>query len=183
MRWKLALAQHPMYLLIREDTQCAERTPPWGAPTIEAYIERIRQNLDSLERYPQLKLGYEWSGVELELLASDSPEVCRSCAVMRTRAGFVFTTALTRSRTCRHSAPIKPAPVPIRQAGLPGARLGPGESVRASRGERARPGSAASSSFWYSICRCPGFPHYPVITGARRDAAARSPRPALSPGQ
>ena len=75
MKWKLALAQHPMYLLIREDTQCAERTPPWGAPTIEAYIERVRQNLDALERYPQLKLGYEWSGVELELLANDLPEV------------------------------------------------------------------------------------------------------------
>ena len=75
MKWKLALAQHPMYLLIREDTQCAERTPPWGAPTIEAYIQRVDQNLDALDRYPQLKLGYEWSGVELELLAIDSPEV------------------------------------------------------------------------------------------------------------
>lgn len=75
MRWKLALAQHPMYLLIREDTQCAERTPPWGAPAITDYIERVRQNLDSLERYPHLKLGYEWSGVELELLAQDAPDV------------------------------------------------------------------------------------------------------------
>jgi len=75
MKWQLALAQHPMYLLIREDTQCAERTPPWGAPTIEAYIDRVRQNLQALERYPQLKLGYEWSGVELELLAQDAPEM------------------------------------------------------------------------------------------------------------
>jgi hypothetical protein len=75
MNWQLALAQHPMYLLIREDTQCAERTPPWGAPTIEAYIDRVRQNLESLEHYPQLQLGYEWSGVELELLAQDAPEI------------------------------------------------------------------------------------------------------------
>ena len=75
MRWQLALVQHPMYLLIREDTQCAERTPPWGAPTIEDYIERVRQNLASLERYPHLELGYEWSGVELELLAQDAPDV------------------------------------------------------------------------------------------------------------
>jgi alpha-mannosidase len=75
MRWELALAQHPMYLLIREDTTCAERTPPWGAPTIEAYIERVRENLAALERYPRLKLGYEWSGVELELLAQDAPDV------------------------------------------------------------------------------------------------------------
>jgi alpha-mannosidase len=78
MRWELALAQHPMYLLIREDTTCAERTPPWGAPTIEAYIERIRENLAALERYPRLKLGYEWSGVELELLAQDAPDVIQS---------------------------------------------------------------------------------------------------------
>ncbi len=69
MKWKLALAQHPMYLLIREDTQCAERTPPWGAPDIESYIDRVRQNLAALDRYPRLKLGYEWSGAELELLA------------------------------------------------------------------------------------------------------------------
>jgi len=75
MRWELALAQHPMYLLIREDTTCAERTPPWGAPTIEAYIQRIRENLAALERYSRLKLGYEWSAVELELLAQDAPEV------------------------------------------------------------------------------------------------------------
>ncbi len=33
MYWKLALAQHPMYLIIREDSQCAERTPPCGEPT------------------------------------------------------------------------------------------------------------------------------------------------------
>ena len=75
MKWKLALAQHPMYLLIREDTQCAERTPPWGAPDIESYINRVRQNLDSLRRYPRLKLGYEWSGAELELLSRDAPDV------------------------------------------------------------------------------------------------------------
>ena len=75
MKWKLALAQHPMYLLIREDTQCAERTPPWGAPDIESYIDRVRQNLGALRRYPRLKLGYEWSGAELELLGQDAPDV------------------------------------------------------------------------------------------------------------
>jgi len=73
MKWKLALVQHPMYLLIREDTTCAERTPPWGAPTIDAYIDRVEQNLESLEKFLDLKLGYEWSAVELELLAIDSP--------------------------------------------------------------------------------------------------------------
>ena len=38
MDWMMALAQHPMYFLIKEDTKCAERTPPWGEPNIEAYI-------------------------------------------------------------------------------------------------------------------------------------------------
>jgi hypothetical protein len=75
MTWQLALAQHPMYLIIREDTQCAERTPPWGEPTIERYVERIRENLATLRKYPQLKLGYEWSGLEIELLAQDAPDV------------------------------------------------------------------------------------------------------------
>ena len=28
----LALVQHPMWLLIKEDSKCHERTPPWGAP-------------------------------------------------------------------------------------------------------------------------------------------------------
>ena len=31
--------------------------------------------LDSLRRYPRLKLGYEWSGAELELLSRDAPDV------------------------------------------------------------------------------------------------------------
>src|SRR5438309_1194539 len=75
MYWKLALVQHPMYLLIKEDTLCAERTPPWGAPDIESYIARLRQNIAQLREHPQLKLGYEWSGLELEQLSQDAPEV------------------------------------------------------------------------------------------------------------
>lgn len=75
MYWKLTLAQHPMYILIKEDTLCAERTPPWGAPDIESYIARLRQNIATLRKYPQVKIGYEWSGLELELLKQDAPEV------------------------------------------------------------------------------------------------------------
>ncbi len=75
MYWKLALAQHPMYLLIKEDTGCAERTPPWGAPDIEQYINRLRQNFTTLDKFPQIKIGYEWSGLELEQLKEDAPEV------------------------------------------------------------------------------------------------------------
>ena len=75
MEFKLALAQHPMYLLIKEDTQCAERTPPWGSPDIETYIARLRRNIATLRQYPKLKIGYEWSGLELELLHQDAPDV------------------------------------------------------------------------------------------------------------
>ena len=71
----LALAQHPMYLLIKEDTGCAERTPPWGAPDIQTYISRLRQNISTLRKYPQIKIGYEWSALELEMLYQDASEV------------------------------------------------------------------------------------------------------------
>ncbi len=75
MYWKLALVQHPMYLLIKEDSECAERTPPWGAPDIGQYIDRLRQNITTLYRYPQIRIGYEWSALELEQLKEDAPEV------------------------------------------------------------------------------------------------------------
>jgi alpha-mannosidase len=75
MYYKLALAQHPMYLLIKEDTICAERTPPWGAPDIGTYIARLRQNMTTLHTYPHVKIGYEWSGMELEQLSQDAPDV------------------------------------------------------------------------------------------------------------
>ena len=75
MKQQLALAQHPMYFIIKEDTGCAERTPPWGAPSVEAYADRLERNLDSLDRYPDCKFGYEWSAYELELLAEEFPDV------------------------------------------------------------------------------------------------------------
>ena len=84
MDWKLALVQHPMYFLIREDSQCAERTPPWGEPSIELYCARVAQNLESLRQHPGVRIGYEWSGLELELLAKDASEVFRDmCALAR----------------------------------------------------------------------------------------------------
>ena len=50
VNWQLALVQHPMYLIIRDDCLCAERTPPWGAPDIQAYIERLRENFAVLRK-------------------------------------------------------------------------------------------------------------------------------------
>lgn len=82
MYWKVALAQHPMYLLIREDSQCAERTAPWGEPTIARYIDRLRRCLATVRSNERLKVGFEWSGVELEMLAEDAPDVLREmCAL------------------------------------------------------------------------------------------------------
>lgn len=75
MYWKLALVQHPMYLLIKNDTGCAERTPPWGAVDIDHYIDRLRANIAMQRKFPQVKFGYEWSGLELEQLKEDAPDV------------------------------------------------------------------------------------------------------------
>jgi hypothetical protein len=75
MDWKLALVQHPMYLLIKNDAGCAERTPPWGAVDIDHYIDRLRANIAMQRIFPQVKFGYEWSGVELEQLKEDAPDV------------------------------------------------------------------------------------------------------------
>jgi len=73
-----------MYLIIREDSQCAERTPLWGEPSIERYVERLRQNLDALSAHATLKFGYEWSALELELLARNAPDVLQKmCSLMR----------------------------------------------------------------------------------------------------
>jgi hypothetical protein len=63
---RLALIQHPMWLLIKEDSKCLERTPPWGAPSIGEYSRRVERNLDSLERDPKAKVNYDVSGAELD---------------------------------------------------------------------------------------------------------------------
>ena len=58
-KWQYALCQHPMWLIIDQDSVCAERTPPWGAPNLEVYVERLRQNLNTLEKHPELKLNFD----------------------------------------------------------------------------------------------------------------------------
>ena len=60
----LALVQHPMWLLIKEDSKCHERTPPWGAPSVEQYSERVERNLDSLEQNPDARVNYDFSGTQ-----------------------------------------------------------------------------------------------------------------------
>jgi hypothetical protein len=72
-RWDYAFGQHPMYMIILEDSKCAEREPPWGERTIERYIKRIDQALASLDKFPELIFNLDMSAVELLDLSKRSP--------------------------------------------------------------------------------------------------------------
>ncbi|MCX7018566.1 MAG: hypothetical protein WCK47_04735 [bacterium] len=79
--WKIAICQHPMYLLIDEDRgipEVGERVPPWGAATAADYVERVRRNLASLGKFPDLFINYEFSGVEIDMMARDFPDLIAS---------------------------------------------------------------------------------------------------------
>jgi hypothetical protein len=76
--WKVAICQHPMYLVIDEDRGepvLGERIPPWGAPNADEYTERIRRNLEALKKYSDLRINYEFSGAEMEAIAEKFPDV------------------------------------------------------------------------------------------------------------
>ena len=77
-KWMFALIQHPMILIINEDRgkpEVGERVPEWGAPDVETYAERIRRNLEALQKYPDLKLNYEFSAVELKILDEQTVDI------------------------------------------------------------------------------------------------------------
>jgi hypothetical protein len=78
-RWRIALVQHPMILSVHEDRGepvIIERVPSWGgAADMIEYSERVRRNLDALRKHPDLKLNYEFSGVELQILIDCAPDV------------------------------------------------------------------------------------------------------------
>lgn len=73
-RWELALCQHPMLLLIKEDSLCAEREASWGGD-FEHHLDRLEKNLASLERYPELRVCFDFAAVELELVAEHRPDL------------------------------------------------------------------------------------------------------------
>ena len=73
-KWKYALCLHPMYWIIAHDTLCAEREPPWGEDSIEKYIDRCRRNLASMDAHPEVRFGFDFSGLELEDLAKRAPD-------------------------------------------------------------------------------------------------------------
>jgi len=87
----VAIVQHPMWLIIKEDTLCAERTPPWGAASIEDYSERIDRNLRYLEEHPSAKVNYDFSAAELADVDAMYPDLGRRIreAVQRKQLGIV----------------------------------------------------------------------------------------------
>ena len=92
--WKNVLCQHPMYLFIDRDRGepiVGERVPPWGAPDAAEYAERVKGNLKSLEKFPDLKINYQFSGVEMEDMARDFPEVIEEMRMWakKGKLGFV----------------------------------------------------------------------------------------------
>ncbi len=78
-RWRFALVQHPMILAVHEDRGepvIIERVPAYGgAAELSEYAERVRRNLDALRKHPGLKLNYEFSAVELQILIDNAPDI------------------------------------------------------------------------------------------------------------
>ena len=73
-KWELALCQHPMLLLIKEDELCAEREADWGGDLDEHY-RRLKRNLELVEIHPSLRLCYDFAVVELELVRDERPDL------------------------------------------------------------------------------------------------------------
>jgi len=71
------LVEHPMWLIIKECSVCAERIPPAGAPDEKAYSERLSRNLKTLEDNPRANMNYEFSATELEDILQDYPDLAK----------------------------------------------------------------------------------------------------------
>jgi hypothetical protein len=86
-----ALAMHPMWLIIKEDTVCTERTPPWGAPSIEEYSKRLSRNLQRFESAPETRVNYDFSAGELEDVKAMYPDLARrmGAAIRRGQLGII----------------------------------------------------------------------------------------------
>lgn len=94
-RWRFALVQHPMILAVHEDRGepvIIERIAAYGgALDLAEYAGRVRRNLDALKKYPDLKLNYEFSGVELQILLDNAPDIAPVIRemVQKGQLGFV----------------------------------------------------------------------------------------------
>lgn len=87
----VAITQHPMWLIIKEDSVCAERTPPWGAASVEDYSKRVERNISSVEKHPEAMMNYDFSAGELEDVLALYPRLAARIrkAVKRGRLGMV----------------------------------------------------------------------------------------------
>ena len=63
---------------------------PLGGPHVESYVERVKRNLYSLEKYPDLKLNYEFSAVELKELCERFPDVYKKIREMYQKGRLDF---------------------------------------------------------------------------------------------
>jgi hypothetical protein len=87
----VAPGMHPMWLIIKEDTQCLERTPPWGAPSVEEYSKRLDRNLKALELHPHARLSPDFSACELEDVKATYPDLAKRlrAAIERGQVGLI----------------------------------------------------------------------------------------------
>lgn len=90
-QWKYALVQHPMWLIIAEDSVCAERTPPWGCASLDEYVGRLGRSLDALEQYPELRVAFDFSAMELEDAAERCPDLVQRLRALALRGSASFT--------------------------------------------------------------------------------------------
>jgi hypothetical protein len=87
----IAMDMHPMWVIIKEDSVCCERMPPWGAPSVADYSKRIDRNLKSLEANPKVGLNYDFSAGELEDMQATYPDLAKriKAAVERGQLGII----------------------------------------------------------------------------------------------
>ena len=106
--WQIAICYHPMYMLVDEDRgepTIGERIPPWGAATAEQYLERVKRNLDSLEKDPKLTLNYEWAACALEDISVRFPDVMQRMQAAHQRGQLDFVGGeYSLAHTCVHGS-------------------------------------------------------------------------------
>jgi len=75
MKFKWAVCQHPMTLIIKEDETSLERIPPYGAENFNAYYEKIKKNLDYIRKHDFAKACFETSILEMQFVLDDYPKI------------------------------------------------------------------------------------------------------------
>ncbi|MBM3705037.1 MAG: hypothetical protein FJW66_00785 [Actinobacteria bacterium] len=75
VRFKWAVCQHPMTLIIKEDETSLERIPPYGAESFHAYYLKIKENLDYLKEHEFAKVCFETSILETMFILDSYPEI------------------------------------------------------------------------------------------------------------